>query len=120
MIPNNMRELVAIRDGHRCARCNVSILNQPSSVHHRKPRGMGGTKDPRANDPRNLIRLCGTGTTGCHGWVESNRHEARSTGWLIQSYDGLDLPMITTTGDRIELRIDGTRWESRIVLAGGF
>jgi 5-methylcytosine-specific restriction endonuclease McrA len=38
MIPNNMRELVAIRDGHRCARCNVSILNQPSSVHHRKPR----------------------------------------------------------------------------------
>ena len=112
MIPTNVRELVYIRDGHRCARCSISILNDPGSIHHRKPRGMGGTKDARANDPRNLIRLCGTGTTGCHGWVESRRADAYSKGWLIRSYDDLDVPMLTITGDRIELRIDGTRWES--------
>jgi hypothetical protein len=46
------------------------------SVHHRRPRGMGGSKDPQTNSPENLLLLCGSGTTGCHGYFESHRKEA--------------------------------------------
>lgn len=108
-IPTKVRELVWTRDGASCARCGISILNRPSSIHHRKPRGMGGTRDPRINDPRNLVRLCGSGVTGCHGRIESNRTAAMEKGWLIRSLDDLDRPLITPLGTRIELRADGTR-----------
>ena len=104
-----LRELVAVRDGHWCARCGRSITNVPASVHHRRARGMGGTLDPRSNDPRNLVRLCGTGTTGCHGWIESNRLRAIEQGWLIRAYHELERPMVTLTGVRVFLFEDGTR-----------
>ena len=44
---------------------------------------MGGTKELWVNQPANLVCLCGTGTTGCHGWVEANRADARDLGWLV-------------------------------------
>lgn len=55
---------------------------------------MGGTRDPRINDPRNLVALCGSGTTGCHGWIESHRELALAQGWLIASLDDLDRPVL--------------------------
>jgi hypothetical protein len=97
------------RDGHLCARCSKSILNVPSSIHHRCPRRMGGTTDPRINDPRNLVRICGTGTTGCHGMVESYRDQARIDGWLLRSLDDLDRPLRTLWGTTVRLFEDGSR-----------
>lgn len=76
------RELVRWRDRDQCRRCGA----QTWQIHHRKPRGMGGTRDPLINGPSNLVLLCGTGTTGCHGWVETNRTEARLQGWLVSQY----------------------------------
>ena len=35
------------------------------------------------NQPANLVVLCGSGVTGCHGWVESNRSEAMDAGWIV-------------------------------------
>lgn len=35
----------------------------------------------------NLVRLCGTGTTGCHGFVESQRTLATVRGWLLGFLD---------------------------------
>lgn len=110
-VPTGVLALVAQRDGHYCVRCSRSILNYPSSRHHRRPRMMGGTRDPRINDPRNLVSLCGSGTTGCHGWIESHRDQARAAGWLLRSLDELDSPLITPLGTRITLRADGTREE---------
>lgn len=83
------RNKVLDRDRCKCRRCGVDITHRMYSIHHRKPRGMGGTKDPRADSPGNLLTLCGTGTTGCHGWVESHRAEAYAQGWLVRSYDDL-------------------------------
>lgn len=103
-IPTGVRALVRQRDGHRCLRCDRSILDSPASIHHRVPRRMGGTSDPRSDDPRNLVTLCGTGTTGCHGWVESNRNEARESGWLLRDYSGLDDAMYTP--DRVLVMLD--------------
>lgn len=48
-------------------------------LHHRKPRGMGGSSDPHINDPVNLIPVC----LSCHQWIESHRDEAREKGWLV-------------------------------------
>ena len=102
-VPDKTRLGVITRDGSRCARCARGIANIPASVHHRKPRAIGGTRDPRINDPRNLVVLCGTGTTGCHGWVESHRADALYAGWLIRSFDDLDAPCIREDGTMIYL-----------------
>lgn len=120
-VPKNIRDLVIDRDRGRCARGGEDVERIPFSVHHRKPRGMGGTKDPLSCDPRNLVLLCGTGTTGCHGEIESNRAEALATGWLLTSYLELDVPLIARDGHQIYLdanggRIDGAMHHS---VAGG-
>lgn len=57
------------------------------SVHHRKPRGMGGTVDIKINSASNLMAVCGSGTTGCHGWLESHREDAYRKGWLVHRND---------------------------------
>jgi hypothetical protein len=108
-VPSGVRATVLSRDAGKCARCNVSVLNIPASVHHRRRRGSGGTSDHRSFDPRNLVTLCGTGTTGCHGEVESYRALAYDTGWLIRSYDELHLPMFSKDGRRVTLTEDGGR-----------
>lgn len=49
---------------------------------------MGGSKRAELNTPANLIVICGSGTTGCHGRIESNRTEAYADGLLL--HDGQD------------------------------
>lgn len=44
------------------------------SLHHLYPRGQGGD-----DAIENLIPLCGSGTTGCHGLVENHNRAARAT-----------------------------------------
>lgn len=68
---------------------------------------MGGTRDPRVNDLRNLVRLCGSGTTGCHGDIESHRTTARFEGWLIRSFRELDRPLVRGDGTTFALTSDG-------------
>lgn len=79
---HDTRQAVITRACYRCERCDGPL--DTMSVHHRRPRGMGGTRDETANWPENLLALCGTGTTGCHGWVESNRTAAYDTGLLLR------------------------------------
>lgn len=46
---------------------------------------MGGSRvEPTASA---IAVLCGSGNTGCHGWVESHREEARKAGWLLREVD---------------------------------
>lgn len=104
-IPPRIRSIVHARDGGRCVRCDG--LGQ--SIHHRFPRRMGGTKDVRSYDLRNLVTLCGTGTTGCHGWVESNRALAYLGGWLVNGYDHLDDILTRPDGLAVLLGADGSR-----------
>ena len=79
-----LRLLVMSRSAFHCERCGKRLgEGEHVSVHHRTPRGMGGSHDERLNLMSNLMALCGSGTTGCHGWIEHNREEARQNGWLV-------------------------------------
>lgn len=87
-----VRRTVLERSGGWCERCGTALHDghqwiAPHSIHHRRARGMGGTTDPVTNTVVNLLLLCGTGTTGCHGWVESNRLEAIRDGYLLAQSD---------------------------------
>lgn len=73
------RGIVWRRDGGRCVWCGTSV---GLSVHHRLPRGMGGTSRPHWSPPR-LVLLCGHGTAGDHGRVESDRAWAYAVGLLV-------------------------------------
>lgn len=77
-----IRGIVTVRDGGRCIICG----NPTTQVHHRRPKGMGGTRLDWVNLPANLLLLCGSGTQGCHGWVEHYRRRALEGGWLISRY----------------------------------
>jgi hypothetical protein len=63
------RSLVVARDRGRCVACG----RETAQLQHRRARGMGGTADPAANQPANLVLLCGSATTGCHGRAEDRR-----------------------------------------------
>lgn len=75
------------RAGFQCERCGVSISTVPMSIHHRRPRAMGGTHRAETNYASNLMALCGSGTTGCHGYLESHRSEAIEYGFIVPQYE---------------------------------
>ncbi len=81
--------LVLGRDQHRCVICGRSVFGLVRgvqwSIHHRRDRGSGGSSRPDTNSPVNLLTICGSGTTGCHGWVTSNASRVRAlkNGWIV-------------------------------------
>lgn len=77
------RAIITERDRGHCARCGVTA---GLTFQHRINRGMGGTSDPVISSPANGILLCGSGTTGCHGWVEANPEAAEKLGYAVPTY----------------------------------
>lgn len=83
-------QLVKDRATNRCERCGHSVENVRAAVHHRRPRGMGGTSRPGTNSPSNLLLLCDP----CHLSVESGRQISRERGWLVrQEHDPARQPV---------------------------
>lgn len=82
------RRLVAERSG---GLCEMVVPHQCSgrarSLHHRRKASQGG-----AWAPANILAACGSGTTGCHGWVEAHPHDANANGWWL--FTG-ELPELT-------------------------
>ncbi|MFW6776099.1 HNH endonuclease [Nocardioides sp. CPCC 205120] len=83
-----VRAIVDQRCGGRCELCDRPLAGTPWSRHHRHPRRMGGTTRLWVNAPSNLLVICGTGTTACHGVVEANRRVSLKAGFLVR--DGVD------------------------------
>lgn len=81
MITTITNALLMDRCGGICELCQSAPA---SNRHHRRPRGAGGSKDPITDSVVNLLMLCGSGTTGCHQYVESNRALAYENGWLVR------------------------------------
>ncbi len=105
-IDTTTRLNVMARADNSCERCGLSIVNQPGSIHHRRTRGMGGNR--AANHPTNCVVLCGTGTTGCHGWVGANPNDAAATGWYVRQWDDPEtVPLTDIYGHTFLLEGDG-------------
>jgi hypothetical protein len=105
-IDPQIRQLVLQRDNNSCARCG-HVLTGWMSIHHRLPGQMGGRRS--GNGPQNLLALCGSGVTGCHGWIESNRTEAYDLGYLVRSgEDPVAVPVLHALYGRVFLAEDGT------------
>lgn len=81
------RRLVIERDSTHgvphCQWCGAPIGSGEYSLQHRRARGMGGSRDASTNLAANLVLMCGTGTTGCHGHVESHPREALDRGFRV-------------------------------------
>lgn len=86
----NTVEAVLERDSWSCVVCGGGIFGERGfdwSIGHRRPRRNGGDPRPETNLPGNLFTLHGSGTTGCHGVVESMREQAIDLGWILHADD---------------------------------
>ncbi|MGZ9830173.1 HNH endonuclease, partial [Tsukamurella ocularis] len=99
--------MIIERSGSVCELCGALPADQ---VHHRRPRGLGGTSDPTVNRAANGLAVC----RWCHdviegrsvehpqlGRVRGSRAESERKGWLISrlSPDGPDeVPVWTAVG----------------------
>lgn len=105
------RRQVLARDGCKCAICGRSIDTEWSgfSIHHRRMRSHGSGYE-RLHEAENLLTLCGSGTTGCHGWVHAHPNRAYQLGYLVSmSDDPIGQPVYYRTGGWQQLNADGTR-----------
>lgn len=72
------RALIKARADGRCEKCGIRI-EYGGQIHHRRPRGMGGTRRKEASCPSNGLYV----HLKCHGDIESNRKRAYYMGWLV-------------------------------------
>ena len=57
----------------------------------------------------NIVELCGSGTTGCHGWVHQHVEEAERLGLIVPlGIDPLSTPVRDWQGRWLWLNQDGT------------
>lgn len=96
------RDLVLERAHHKCEICGSSVSNP--NLHHRKPRGMGGTKNPDSRSPANALYL----HFQCHAWVESNREKSYDLGYLVKQQEQSDKKPVLTYLGWVLLHHDGT------------
>lgn len=102
-MPRAVAELVRWRDRDRCRRCGT--YTPGGSLHHRQ--GRGGPNPHRAAA---VILLCGSGTTGCHGYVHANPAESYANGWMVRRLGVQrceDVPILTQDG-WMQFHPDGT------------
>lgn len=106
------RRLVIERDGGMCQWCGELVRSDDYSLQHRRARGMGGSKDPVSSSPSNAVLMCGSGTTGCHGFVEANPVVAEGRGFRVrQGADPRHVPLWSWRGEWWFLLPDGSRVE---------
>lgn len=68
---------------------------------------MGGST-VETHTPERLMLTCGTGVSGCHGRIESNRAEAYANGWLVRRpTDPADVPVVLHIGPVLLTRDGG-------------
>jgi 5-methylcytosine-specific restriction protein A len=99
--PLKVRVLIIERAQGMCERCGEAKPGM--QVHHRRPRGMGGSRREDTNRASNGLYLC----ADCHAWVESYRTEARLHGLLLTQSEYPPDRFVQRRGDVVRLTDDG-------------
>lgn len=99
----SLKDSVRKRAGNCCEKCGKKVGRNrgrmiTSSVHHRKPRRLGG-----ADTICNLVLLCQT----CHREIHRDEDEAARTGWIAWN-DPEVTPLLRHTGGWALLVPDGS------------
>ena len=75
-----------------CERCGGKSGLPYVTLHHRKKKSH--LPKHLRWEPSNCAALCGHGTTGCHGWVESHPSEAEVEGFHVRPWQELGEPFL--------------------------
>lgn len=59
--------------------CEIDFCGPSAHLHHRAPRGRGGSRLTWINQPANALALA----LACHNRIESHRAMAEANGWLV-------------------------------------
>lgn len=98
------RAVKAIVDERSRGWCEIcGYLASHGQYHHRRPRGMGGTKRIETGSPVNALYLC----QECHAWIESLRAHALRNGWLVGQSEDPALTPVNYRGVMATLTNDG-------------
>jgi hypothetical protein len=112
-----VRHFLVVRSGGRCeartpwcfglAGRIEHLPRSRVSIHHRRPRGMGGTGRADVHSLANLLLICGDGVQGCHGFLERFREVAEARGYLVakegRRSDPAEVPVTLPSGRRVFL-----------------
>jgi 5-methylcytosine-specific restriction protein A len=86
----NARSEIISRAAGKCEKCD-GIVRSGGQIHHRKARGMGGTKSLESRSLANGLYV----HPSCHAWIESHRAEAYENGWLVHSWQAsVEVPVM--------------------------
>jgi hypothetical protein len=95
--------IVKLRDAGICAACGLPIFGN-GHIHHRQPRGMGGSGN-RRDTPANMIHVHET----CHRTIESHRESAVDRGWIVlRGHNPAETPILYRLVGPVLLNEDGT------------
>ncbi len=98
------RAVKAIIDERSQGNCELCGLSAPDGqYHHRRPRGMGGTKRSETGSPVNALYL----HQACHLDVEMHREESLYNGWLVRQSQDPALTPVNYRGRYSTLTNDG-------------
>lgn len=96
-----VRKIICDRANNLCERCCLRPVQQ---LHHRRPRGAGGSRRADTNTPANGVAIC----EPCHRHVESHRAEALEHGWLVrQGHSPENTPLLYQGARWVLLTLDG-------------
>lgn len=82
--------------------CEICDKQRGTNHHHRVNKSRGGR-----DDLCNLMWLCGSGTTGCHGWVTENPERSQQRGWSVSGYRDPATVPVKRRGEWVMLFSDG-------------
>jgi 5-methylcytosine-specific restriction enzyme A len=99
------RQIIRERAKDKCELCGTPAA-ETAQIHHRKPSGMGGTKNPTSRLVNNGLFV----HFRCHQRIELNRAEALKNGWLVLQSGDLSQPVLLHYG-WVVLHEDGSVYE---------
>lgn len=88
--------------------CELDACGPAEALHHRRPRGAGGTSLDWVNAASNALAV----SNSCHSHIESHRKQAYANGWLVPlngQATSRDVPVLLPEGWRL-LTDHGIKW----------